>query len=303
MPGLPTALRCGVDASPRAAPRPGFPGAGDVAGPSPRSRWAGPAPRVPTRRPGSPPRGSRAARSHARKGVSQMRESLFAGLPKYNEFYPDYTVMSMTEAYAGVAGGVLGSVFKCHEVLQPADPDAGPSRSHYMSWATGLCLCPEVQRVSLVAVDNASGQLIGACVCEESSRAAEVAFPGAGAPFGAAVDALLGQLNNAYWGADGALDRGEVLHVFVLGVVKEHWREGVAERLVRGAVERAGQLGFRGVSIECTGAGSLALARKLGFAEVARVGYREFEHQGARPFAHLAESGAEGCVMLVKELD
>ena len=94
--------------------------------------------------------------------------------------------------------------------------------------------------------------------------------------------------------------RGVVLHMFMLAVSERAAGKGMGGRLVRVCMENALGKGYRIAVAECTGKTSQHVFRKLGFVERAMIAYADYEFEGRRVFAGIADHG--GAILMEKML-
>ena len=79
--------------------------------------------------------------------------------------------------------------------------------------------------------------------------------------------------------------KGQYLHLFMLAVDAPFSGRGIAQRLVECCLENGYERGYRWAVTEATGLVSQRVFKKLGFAERARVSYRDFTYGGEPVFA------------------
>lgn len=97
------------------------------------------------------------------------------------------------------------------------------------------------------------------------------------------------------------LGLGDAVDLWMVGVAAPRFiRRGIAKRLFRVCSDLGRDGGFRRCVTECTGHYSQAAARRAGFKEVARLGYRDFRFRGKPIFA---EIGAPHTHLVLYEKD
>jgi ribosomal protein S18 acetylase RimI-like enzyme len=94
---------------------------------------------------------------------------------------------------------------------------------------------------------------------------------------------------------------GSHLHLLMVGVSDGATRRGVAQALIRVCLDHGSKRGYRWAIAEATGVVSQHIFRKLGFNELDVVPYREFEVDGQRVFATIAEH--RGAVLMERPVD
>jgi GNAT superfamily N-acetyltransferase len=80
---------------------------------------------------------------------------------------------------------------------------------------------------------------------------------------------------------------GKSLHLFQVGITPRFRGQGIAQSLIRTAVEHAYRRGFTHAFAECTWSASRELLLRCGFSGVYRIRYREFCTNGAYFFKDL----------------
>lgn len=83
--------------------------------------------------------------------------------------------------------------------------------------------------------------------------------------------------------------KGQYLHLFMLAVDAQFSGRGIAQRLVESCLKNGSERGYRWAVTEATGLVSQRVFQKLGFAERARVSYRDFTYGGEPVFASIKE--------------
>jgi ribosomal protein S18 acetylase RimI-like enzyme len=104
-------------------------------------------------------------------------------------------------------------------------------------------------------------------------------------PWFAPVAAVLMTVDEAYEARRPGLALGQAVDLWMVGVDSRFAKRGIASTLFRVAADRPRARGFERVVTECTGHYSQTAARKAGFQERARVGYRDFRFDGRAVFA------------------
>ena len=154
------------------------------------------------------------------------------------------------------------------------------------------------ERLSIVARDTSTGQILGALLADDFGTPAPVGLADA-APGFAPVGALLDSLDDRYR-ASTTVTAGTHAHIFMVGVARDVSSRGIATRLVEVCMEQATRLGYVMAITEATGSASQHIFRKLGFRELLTVSYREFLFQGIRVFSSI--EGVDGTRLMVRTL-
>ncbi|HJQ83567.1 MAG TPA: hypothetical protein VKA21_05795 [Candidatus Binatia bacterium] len=115
------------------------------------------------------------------------------------------------------------------------------------------------------------------------------------------IGEALGTVDEAYERQRPGLTPGKAVDLWMVGTDRRFVRRGIANVLFRMGVELARRNGFERCVTECTGAYSQAAARKAGFAERARLAYRDFRFDG-RPIFAAIEPPHTHLILYEKEL-
>lgn len=86
------------------------------------------------------------------------------------------------------------------------------------------------------------------------------------------------------------LERGQVFHLYMLGVLPGQGGNGLGRELLRRSVELGRSSGFQQAVAEATGPISQAISLSEGFSEWEAIEYVDFEYKGRRVFQSLAEA-------------
>ena len=87
-------------------------------------------------------------------------------------------------------------------------------------------------------------------------------------------------------------DLGKILHLFMLGVAPDFGGKGIARMLVQQTLENGRSRGYERALTEATGKVSQHIFRSQGFVERFRIVYKEFLHEGKRPFGTISDHEA-----------
>ena len=152
--------------------------------------------------------------------------------------------------------------------------------------------------LTVVARLAATGEMIGALLAEDSGFEPPSGFERLSSKFNPIFD-ILGQLDAEYSGGR-ARQRGEAVHLFLLGVARGHAGMGIAQQLVAACIANGRRKGYRLAVTEATNKTSQHVFRKHGFVERARRSYRDHQFEGRAFFTSIAEH--EGPMLMEKDL-
>ena len=110
---------------------------------------------------------------------------------------------------------------------------------------------------------------------------------------------ILGQLDTDYRRGK-MIQRGECLHLFLLGVAPSCGGRGVAQQLVATCLENGRQKGYRLAVTEATNNVSQHVFRKLGFSDRVQRIYRDHRFEGKAVFAKI--EGHLGPILMDKPI-
>lgn len=110
---------------------------------------------------------------------------------------------------------------------------------------------------------------------------------------------LLEQLEQKYL-HNKILKRGQILHLFMLGVDARYRNRNIAKYLIKENIEYAKKQGFSIAICEATGTISQHNAFKLGFTEIVSINYQDYEYQGMKVFANITSH--QKCMLMEKIL-
>lgn len=190
---------------------------------------------------------------------------------------------------------LLGEVFSRHD---PPAVAAGLTSSEFEDFV-GL-LCPKAAEEGLTAVARlaGTGELIGALLTEDSTSGLPDGIDRLSAKFDPIFD-ILGQLDTEYR-SGRTVRRGELLHLFLLGVSDSVAGRGVAQQLVAACLELGLRKGYRMAVTEATNMVSQHIFRKQGFVGRVQRSYEAYRFNGRQVFASIAEH--RGPILMDKSL-
>jgi predicted N-acetyltransferase YhbS len=170
----------------------------------------------------------------------------------------------------GVAS-VLSDAFSRREPIGIA---VGMTAPEFDRFARVLSPKAAAERLTIVARDSATGEIVGVMLNEDSATPPPDGMDMLGPAF-APVFEFLHELEVEHR-ADGVHPRpGEWLHLFLLAVAEHAGGQGIAQGLVARSVENAARRGYKKGVVEATGPVSQHIFRKHGFADRVRRDYAE----------------------------
>ena len=187
------------------------------------------------------------------------------------------------------------------EVFSRSDPPAvaaGVTDLEFRAFVQLFCSKASGEGLTIVARLANSGELVGVLLTEDAASP----LPGGMERLSPKLDPIfhiLGQLDEEYRG-DSEVERGEQLHLFLLGVSPLVSGRGVAQELIQVCIENGSRLGYRMAVTEATNKVSQHIFRKAGFLERAERSYKDHRFEGRAVFASIAEQG--GPILMDKAL-
>jgi GNAT superfamily N-acetyltransferase len=154
------------------------------------------------------------------------------------------------------------------------------------------------KELTVLARDQATGQVIGALITDDLASTPPEAFEHLGEKFGPIL-ALLDALDAQY--KQGINPRvGEYLHLFMIAVMHQRTSKKVAQNLIRACLENGLRKGYKTAVTEATGVISQHVFRRCGFVDRLEIPYKTFTYQGSRVFASI--EGHTGTILMDKVL-
>lgn len=200
-----------------------------------------------------------------------------------------------TAADADEMSRLLGHVF-AH-----GDPPAvavGLTPAEFEAFVRLLCPKAAADGLSVVARSALTGEIIGALLAEDSMSMQPDGLDRVDPKFNPIFD-ILGELDAEYR-RGRALQQGEAMHLFLLGVSDVFGGRGVAQQLVAECLANGRRKGYRLAVTEATNRTSQHVFRKRGFVERVRRSYRDHRFEGQACFGSIAEHG--GPILMDKVL-
>ena len=190
---------------------------------------------------------------------------------------------------------LLGEVFSRHD---PPAVAAALTSSEFGDFVGLLCPKAAEEGLTVVARLAGTGELIGALLTEDSASGLPDGIDRLSAKFDPIFD-ILGQLDTEYR-SGRTVRRGELLHLFLLGVSDSVAGRGVAQQLVAACLELGLRRGYRMAVTEATNMVSQHIFRRRGFVERVQRSYEAYRFNGRQVFASIAEH--RGPILMDKSL-
>jgi len=181
---------------------------------------------------------------------------------------------------------LLGEVFAQHD---PPAVAVGLTPSEFEAFVRLYCPKADAEGLTIVARSRETAEMMGALLAEDSASPTPPGMDHLSAKFNPIFD-ILGRLDAAYR-SGRAVNPGESLHLFLLGVAERFAGQGVARQLVAECVANGARKGYRVAVTEATNRTSQHIFRKQGFVERVRGSYRDHRFDGQDVFASIAGHG------------
>ncbi|MHC4991429.1 MAG: GNAT family N-acetyltransferase [Planctomycetota bacterium] len=205
----------------------------------------------------------------------------------------DYGIYAASDE--GEMARLLGEVFAHRD---PPAVAAGLSAPEFEAFVRLFCPRAETERLTIVARAAQTGEMVGALLAEDSAAALPDGMDRLSPMFDPVFD-LLGQLDEEYRGGR-AVQPGESIHLFLLGVAQQFAGMGIAQGLVTEGLGIGRRRGYRMAVTEATNLTSQHIFRKQGFVERVRRSYGDHRFEGRAVFAAIVEHG--GPILMDKAL-
>lgn len=155
--------------------------------------------------------------------------------------------------------------------------------------------------LSTVAMDRATGRIVGVCVSEDLMSEPPEGMDKIHAKF-YPIMSLLSELDEGYTKSrPHEIGKGEVFHLFMAGVRESYRGQSIATTLIYENLNLAKLKGFSYAIAEATGPVSQHILRdKSGFAEKFAVEYESFAYEGEHVFENMETPSA--CILVEKRL-
>lgn len=187
------------------------------------------------------------------------------------------------------------------ETFARNDPPAvavGLTAAEFEAFVRLVSASETTRELTIVARDSASGSLAGAMLTEDAALPPPEGMTELSQKFNPIFD-LFGLLDAQL--AEPPADKpGNTLHLFLLGVDDRFAGHGVAQRLVREALNNGIAKGYRTAITEATNLRSQHIFSKLGFTTRAQTSYAAYRRDGVPVFASIADQG--GPMSMIRDL-
>ncbi|WP_341535179.1 GNAT family N-acetyltransferase [Acanthopleuribacter pedis] len=180
---------------------------------------------------------------------------------------------------------LMASVFS---VGEPMTALMGVTEDEFRFFATIFTRKALNEGLPIVARDTQTGALVGFSISEDLGNPEPEEAAHISAKFGPIVG-LLDQLV-AHFCQSHVLAPGKYVHVFMVGVKPGFKKRSVAFEMMAENMELAKKLGYEAAIGETTSEASARLTEKVGFREVYKINYSEFEFEDRKVFAGLNEA-------------
>jgi GNAT superfamily N-acetyltransferase len=201
-----------------------------------------------------------------------------------------------TESDTSDMARLLGQVFSRRD---PPAVAVGLSGAEFEEFVQLFCPKAAAEELTIIARSAATGDMIGALLAEDSSSAPPETLSQVSTKFNPIFD-ILGQLDAEYREGRPPVQRGEWIHLFLLGVADDFLGKGLAQQLVAACLENGVRKGYRLAVTEATNKISQHVFRKQGFSERVKRSYTDHVFDGHAFFRSIADQG--GPILMDKEL-
>lgn len=190
---------------------------------------------------------------------------------------------------------LLGDVFS-H--MDPPAMAVGITPPEFEAFVRLFTLKAVEERVTIVARSIATGEIAGVLLTEDSASPVPSGMDLLSKKFDP-IFAILTELETEYRQGQ-AIQLGECLHLFLLGVARTHGGRGIAQNLVETCLQNGSKKGYRLAVTEATNKVSQHVFRKLGFKDRVQRSYRNYIFEGNTPFARI--EGHLGPILMDKQI-
>lgn len=158
-------------------------------------------------------------------------------------------------------------------------------KEEFSLFADRVCRKSISEKLSSVAVDRMSGNVLGFCLCEDfaSSLAVDFEIP----EFLTPIFMLLDSLDKMYIKSHGDMKVGEIFHVFMTGTSDAVESSAIAFALEKNILEVAKKMNYNRIVTTCTNSVTAYIAQDLEYQRKYAVSYPSFEFNGKRIFANV----------------
>ena len=182
----------------------------------------------------------------------------------------------------------IALVTKVFAYQEYAIKGSGLSYNSFHLFSKLYCTASLKTLLSIIAVDINSGEVLGFSINEDpnSENAVDISlFEKSDKAYGLFL-ALLKKLNK-FSNSDGI--PGNNLHLYLLGVAIEHQKKGIGTNLVKATEMIAKTKRFKNILVEATSPGTKPTCEKLGYDNIGKIIYRDFEYNKKKPFSQITD--------------
>lgn len=187
------------------------------------------------------------------------------------------------------------------DVFSRQDPPAvamGITTSEFIAFVQLFAQKIVDEKLTIVARSALTGAITGALLIEDMASP----VPGGMAQLSKKfmpIFTMLHEVEGDYW-QGRVVQPGECLHLFLLGVARGYQRRGVAQNLIRIALQHGLQRGYQLGVTEATNTISQYVFHKLGFTGRAQRSYRDYTFAEEMPFVSI--QGHTGVILMDKSI-
>ncbi|MFB2968330.1 GNAT family N-acetyltransferase [Aerosakkonema sp. BLCC-F183] len=187
----------------------------------------------------------------------------------------------------------------CFPQREPMTKLLGITYEEYRTLAEPYCQKAAQEKLSLLAKDKETNQICGFIISEDWMSGLPEQVANTTDKLEVIYNLLL-QMDEKYQ-ADRQINKGEILHISMLGVMEEYERKNIASKLVIENLKLAKSKNYKTAVTEATSLVSQHIFKKLGFQEELEIEYKSYTFEGKKFFESLEEH--KGCILLTKNLD
>ncbi len=168
------------------------------------------------------------------------------------------------------------------------------SEAEFYSFVIPYCHKAVKESVSLIAKDKQTGDVVGFIISEDLMIAPPDALETLIDKF-EPVFHLLDELESVYKNKN-SISQGEVLHIFLLGVLETYANKNIAKTLVRENLKLAKQRNLKFAIVEATGLVSQHIFSSFDFQEEATIEYKAYKFNNKNILSTVENS--EKCILM-----
>ena len=163
------------------------------------------------------------------------------------------------------------------------------------------CEASIVNKLSIIALDDATGELVGYSINEDPNTSDSVSpdFLLDVSDKYHILFSVLNDLNTKFLNVE--MTPGNSLHLYLLGVNPEFQGKGIGKTLVHVTEMVARDRGFNYILVEATSPGTKPICEKLGYESLGNIPYKDYEYKGAKIFSEITDY--DGPYLKIKHLN